>query len=188
MTKRTKKPLWIVVLILPILLVLAILGFWLTPRCLYPIPYENEVLAASETYQLPPSLIYGVIRTESSFRPDAVSSVGAIGLMQITEETFEWIQYRKQDYSHSYEDLFDPAISIDYGSFLLRLLLDEFGSQPLALCAYHAGWGNVTSWLENPLYLNDGFSLNTIPFLDTAHYVSKVEKAQNKYCEIYDLA
>ena len=68
------------------------------------------------------------------------------GLMQITEETFQWIRFRMKDESGaSYDDLFDEKINIQYGTFLLKTLLDEFGSEANALCAYHAGWGNAKS-------------------------------------------
>ena len=55
----------------------------------YPLGYEQLVLSACEENELEPSFVFAVIRTESSFRPDAQSSVGARGLMQITEETFQ---------------------------------------------------------------------------------------------------
>ena len=56
--------------------------------------------------------------------------------MQITEETFQWIQFRMKDESGaSYDDLFDEKINIQYGTFLLKTLLDEFGSEANALCA-----------------------------------------------------
>lgn len=58
----------------------------------YPLGYEQLVLSACEEQELEPSFVFAVIRTESSFRPQAQSSVGARGLMQITEETFQWIQ------------------------------------------------------------------------------------------------
>ena len=67
----------------------------------YPLKYQDEVKAASEKYNVDEALIYGVIKTESNFNPDAVSHAGAIGLMQITPETFEWIQtyYKDDDYT-----------------------------------------------------------------------------------------
>ena len=108
----------------------------------YPLGYEQLVLSACEEQELEPSFVFAVIRTESSFRPQAQSSVGARGLMQITEETFQWIQFRMEDESGvDYDDLFDEKTNIQYGTFLLRTLLDEFGSETNALCAYHAGWG-----------------------------------------------
>ena len=96
-------------------------------------------------------LLFAVIRTESSFGPDAQSSVGARGLMQIAGgKLSRWIQFRMKDESGvSYDDLFDEKINIEYGTFLLKTLLDEFGSEANALCAYQcAGWGNAKKWLR----------------------------------------
>ncbi len=155
----------------------------------YPLEYEQAVRSASEEQGLAPSFACAVIRTESSFRPDAVSSVGARGLMQITEETFQWIQYRMKDESGvSFDDLFDEKTNIRYGTFLLRTLLDEFGSEANALCAYHAGWGNAQKWRENPEYAPDGKNITKIPFGDTKRYVQKVLDTKKMYEKLYDFS
>ncbi len=54
---------------------------------LYPRPFDAEVMKAAETARLPPELVYGVIRQESLYRADAVSSAGARGLMQLQIDT-----------------------------------------------------------------------------------------------------
>ncbi|MCI9406028.1 MAG: lytic transglycosylase domain-containing protein [Oscillospiraceae bacterium] len=155
----------------------------------YPLEYEQTVRSASEEQSLAPSFVFAVIRTESSFRPDVESSVGARGLMQITEETFQWIQYRmKEESGASFDDLFDGETNIRYGTFLLRMLLDEFGSEANALCAYHAGWGNAQKWLENPEYAPDGKNITKIPFGDTKRYVEKVLDTKKMYEKLYDFS
>lgn len=155
----------------------------------YPLGYEQLVLSACEENELEPSFVFAVIRTESSFRPDAQSSVGARGLMQITEETFQWIQFRMKDESGvSYDDLFDEKINIQYGTFLLKTLLDEFGSEANALCAYHAGLGNAKKWLQSGEYAPDGENIQNIPFGDTSRYVEKVIETQNTYEKLYDFS
>lgn len=153
----------------------------------YPLEYEQLVQSASAEQELAPSFVFAVIRTESSFRPNVESSVGARGLMQITEETFQWIQYRMKDESGAgFDDLFDEETNIRYGTFLLRMLLDEFGSEANALCAYHAGWGNAQKWLENPAYTPDGQNITKIPFGDTKKYVEKVLDTKKMYEKLYD--
>ena len=57
----------------------------------YPQKYSEYVNKAAADYNLPPALIYAVIRTESGFDPDAESSVGARGLMQLMPSSFEWL-------------------------------------------------------------------------------------------------
>lgn len=153
----------------------------------YPLGYQELVLSASEEQGLDPAFVFAVIRTESSFRPQAQSSVGARGLMQITEETFQWIQYRMQDESGTdYDDLFDAQTNIRYGTFLLRTLLDEFGNETNALCAYHAGWGNAKKWIQEEAYAPDGQTITKIPFGDTSRYVAKVLDTKKIYEKLYD--
>ncbi len=155
----------------------------------YPLGYEQIVRSASAEQGVAPSFVFAVIRTESSFRPDAESSVGARGLMQITEETFQWIQYRMKDENGTeFDDLFDEQTNIQYGAFLLRMLLDEFGSEANALCAYHAGWGNAQKWLKDPECAPDGRNIENIPFGDTKRYVKKVLETKKMYEKLYDFS
>ena len=156
-------------------------------RSAYPVTYYETVLTESKSQGIDPALVFAVIRTESNFRPEVQSSIGARGLMQITEETFDWIVYRTGFEGHSFNDLYDPHINIQYGAALLRLLADEFDTQVNSLCAYHAGWGSVKRWLANPETAPDGATLLAIPFGDTARYVRKVEATQNAYSGLYGL-
>jgi soluble lytic murein transglycosylase len=153
----------------------------------YPIEYEEAVQRESRANDLPPSLVYAIIRTESSFEPEAVSPIGARGLMQITEETYDWTAYRLGEEGGAYESLFDGDTNIRYGTALLRYLLEEFGTVENALCAYHAGWGNATKWLQDPAHAPDGKNITNIPFDDTKAYVAKVLKTQEKYRELYGI-
>ena len=154
----------------------------------YPIEYEDLVSQYCEEYQVDEALVYAVIKNESSFTPDAVSSVDARGLMQIQGPTLEWAVYREgEDAQVTADDLFDPQVNIKYGVMLLRLFLDEFEHLDVALCAYHAGWGNVKKWLDDPEYSDDGVTLKTIPFGDTSSYVQRVLQTRDKYQELYDL-
>lgn len=152
----------------------------------YPIHYRQYVTQYSQEYGVDEKLVYAVIRTESGFDPNAVSQVGASGLMQITESTFEWAAYRMgREGEDSYDQILDPAFNIQYGTFILSLLLEEFGNAETALCAYHAGWGNVKDWLANPEYSSDGVTVDHIPFWDTRSYVPKVMGTLTRYQELY---
>ena len=150
----------------------------------YPVKYEEYVTKASAEFDVPEPLIYAVIQTESGFDPEARSEVGARGLMQITEETFEWLR-TKEDFGSStttFADLDEPSVAIAYGTYFLQMLLDEFdGDVTTALSAYHAGRGSVHSWLEQAKYSENGRTLDEIPMDDTAYYVQKVERAMGVY-------
>lgn len=153
----------------------------------FPLGYTDIVLEQSRETGVPASLLFAVIRTESGFKPEAQSSVSARGLMQITEETFEWARYRlSDDKDLSFDDLFTSEVNIRYGAEILRLLLDEFGTENNALCAYHAGWGNAQRWLKNPDY-SEGGHIGNIPFGDTRRYVAKVLETKRIYEKLYGL-
>lgn len=147
---------------------------------LYPKEYANLVEQYAAQYELPPALIYAVIRTESHFDPQALSSVGARGLTQIMPETFDWLMSKTGE-QLPHDALYEPEYSIRYGALLLHMLLDEFGQTETALAAYHAGRGQVNRWLKDPDISADGKRLAQIPFPDTRHYVSKVMDAYEKY-------
>lgn len=156
----------------------------LAMKLLYPIKYESFVEKYSAEYEVDPNLIYAIIRTESSFKPDAVSSANAEGLTQITPETFEWLKTKLDEESKDLS-LFDPETSIKYGAFFISYLLDEFGDTDTAVAAYHAGRGRINEWLRNPEISPDGKTLSDIPIPETAHYVKKVNKAFNVYNKMY---
>lgn len=150
----------------------------------YPVRYLELVTAASEKYDLTTLLLLSVIRTESSFRPEAVSRAGAVGLMQIMPDTFSWL-CEKRGESHGTEELTDPAVSIDYGAYYLRVLLDYFdGSLDNALLAYNAGIGRVSGWLQEKELPRNGV-LEEIPISETASYLIKVHHAMDEYTRIY---
>lgn len=162
-------------------------GFDRYYRYAYPLKYTELIDAACTEKQLDRALVYAVVHTESGFNPEAVSSVGAMGLMQLMPESFEWVQMRKGLTEPPAEGLFDPATNVEYGTSMLRLLLDEFGTVDNALAAYHAGWGSAKRWLSDPELSPDGETLAVIPFKDTAAYVEKVNKTIERYRRLYDL-
>ena len=153
-------------------------------KTLYPQKYTQSVQTYSALYSVDETLVFAVIRTESSFDPDATSAVGAKGLMQIMPETLDWLCYRMGE-DVPFDALSEPDTSIRFGAYFLHLLLDEFGDEHTALAAYHAGRGSVLQWLNDPVCSSDGKTLEQIPYPDTAHYVAKVERAKNVYQSLY---
>lgn len=151
---------------------------------LYPCKYAEEISRYSELYGVDGFLLYALIETESGFDPEAVSNAGAIGLTQITEETFDWLKL-KMGTAESFEQLFEPEISIKYSAFFLGLLTEEFGERQTVAAAYHAGRGQVNEWLADPEISPDGSTLASIPAKDTAHYVNKIEKNYRIYTTLY---
>lgn len=152
----------------------------------YPLSYYEIVAEESEKNDLDPALVYGVIRAESGFDPNAVSRAEARGLMQMTPKTFEWVQTMIPGSEElTTDDLFDPKVNIQFGCELLSLLLSHYENESTAICAYNAGIGNVDSWLENPEYSSDGVTLDKIPIGETREYLKRVTENRETYRELY---
>ena len=141
---------------------------------LYPRPYDDEVLKAAQQARLPPELVYGVIRQESLYRTDAVSSAGARGLMQLQLDTARRTARLLKLPKPAPEDLFVPAINTSLGAGYLRTLLDRFDGQlPVALAAYNAGPNAAVRWLPTQTVDADVW-IENIPYDETREYVQRI--------------
>jgi Soluble lytic murein transglycosylase and related regulatory proteins (some contain LysM/invasin domains) len=107
-------------------------------------------------YGVDPRLIIAQIRQESGGNPNAISSAGAIGLMQIMPAT------GASECGLTREQLFDPELNIRCGVKYLRKLYDQFRDWKLALAAYNAGPGAVTRYRGIP------------PYRETQNYVASI--------------
>ena len=141
---------------------------------LYPQPFESSVIAAAHAARLPVSLIYGVIRQESLYRTDVVSSAGARGLMQLELATAKPTAKALKLPTPHMADLFDPQINSTLGAEHLHLLLDKVDGQlPLALAAYNAGIAAASRWLPAGSIAPDIWVEN-IPYNETRTYVQRI--------------
>ena len=141
---------------------------------LYPRPYANEVAAAEKLTSVAPSLLYGVLRQESLFRPDAVSPAGAVGVAQLTYTSARETARRWQLPPPKRQDLFDPAINITLGAAHFAELLERFDAQlPVALGAYNAGVSAAQRWLP-PQPIDSDVWIENIPYNETRAYVRRV--------------
>ena len=147
---------------------------WLGAYFIYPRAYSDYVKRYSAEFGVEEYIIYSVIKVESGFNKDAISSKGACGLMQLMPDTHRWLAKTRQEVA---KDIFDPSENIKYGTFYLKLLYERYENWTYALCAYNAGMGNVDKWLKE-----EGF---TIPFPETKKYVNKLEVVMGKYKDLY---
>jgi soluble lytic murein transglycosylase len=147
-------------------------------RIHYPLRYEQIVRGHARNYRLDPALLAAVIYQESKFKPDAKSSSGAIGLMQLQPETAKGIAIRTGGSRFQTSDLYNPEINIRYGSWYLRHLLSKYDDEKLALAAYNAGQRNVDTWRAEG---------KGIQFSETRAYVDRVEHLKGVYRDAYGL-
>lgn len=142
----------------------------------YPILYPDQVIKASDNYHIPRNLILAVIREESHFNLDSHSRAGAEGLMQLLPTTAEWIAQQKSS-AYSADRIREPDVNIDFGSWYISYLRQQFNDDTLAIEAYNAGITNVVAWQkENP---------NTVKFAETDNFVKRVKKSKEKYDQLY---
>lgn len=175
-----------------VIFAIAAAGVWLifetriapsTVTCI--VEYEDLIRAYAAKNDIPPAYVASVIMAESSYRPEAVSSVNAQGLMQILPSTAEWIA-GKLDETYVEGSLFDPETNIRYGCWYLGFLMHRYdGDMRCSSSAYHAGQGTVDKWLADPNYSADGKTLDVIGYDSTNTYVNRVLRYYEKYEEIY---
>lgn len=171
-----------------LLLAAALLALlFVAPRLFYPLRYTETVLYWAQTYEVDPMLVNTFIRTESGFDPDATSTVDARGLMQMTEETFEWIKGKiAPDEELTFDDLYDPQVSVRFGCYYLRLCLQRYDNDVATVAAaYHNGWGTVDRLLTMQEYSADGRTLDSFPYTLMNHYVKKITSCYEAYQRIY---
>ena len=155
-------------------------------RAIYPVAYEEDIYAAAQEYAVDPYLIMGIIKAESGFDVHAVSHKDARGLMQLTDETAEWIAEKLGLLDYDVTLYADPALNIRMGCYYVRYLSDLFEYETkTVLEAYNAGPNRVKEWLADPAYSNDGETLTHIPFRETERYVNKVQNYEDVYRRLY---
>lgn len=152
----------------------------------YPMTYAPEIRAAAAEFSLDPAYVASVVLAESSFDAEAVSSAGAIGLMQIMPATGEWIAGKLEDEPFDVQRLYQPEVNLRYGCWYLRFLLDRYDEDMYtASTAYHQGQGRVDQWLEDPQYSEDGRTLTAISSAVTDTYVNRIMESYAHYQELY---
>ncbi|MDE2813298.1 MAG: transglycosylase SLT domain-containing protein [Gemmatimonadota bacterium] len=148
---------------------------------IYPTYYWEEIAAAAAEAQIDPYLVLSVIRQESTFNEKAISRAGARGLMQIMPHTGLNLARRLKVKPFELRTLFDPAVSIRFGSYFLGDQMRRFTTDAgadlgfeLGLAAYNAGPHNARRWLKTfPTADPDAF-VERIPFKETRLYVKLV--------------
>jgi len=149
--------------------------------------YDDLIRKYAAENDIHPAFVAAIILRESSYNPRAESSVGARGLMQVMEKTFEDIRrWLGEENRTTFSDMYDPETNIRYGCYYLGRLSREFNGDPIKMAsAYHAGANNVKYWMMNNSADGHTLTIDTIPTDDTRYYARKVYEAYAIYFQHY---
>jgi len=151
--------------------VILIVSLAVSMTFVFPQKYDEILIRECNKNGVSIELVRAVIWTESKYNPKAVSNAGAVGLMQLMPKTAYYIAELKGK-KIEYADLKKADVSIELGVFYLKLLLDKFKDEKIAICAYNAGEGNVSKWIQTG---------ESIPYKETREYVKRVKFAKKVY-------
>ncbi len=190
MNTRVKSSIRMSGVILVILTLSIIAGFlyqtvWdAIDRVRYPRDYSEYVTKYAAEYGVPEYVVYAVIKVESDFASNALSHAGAVGLMQMTPDTFDWVSMlMKRTADHGM--LYDPETNIEYGTYLLSYLYMRYNRWDTVFAAYNAGMTRVDGWLEDSTITDADGQLENIPIKETDKYVERVNDAIDVYKRLY---
>ena len=181
--RKNAKKLLIVLVAIILIIIVAICINKLMIKTLYKKEYSEYVSKYSQEYGVDENLIYALIKAESNFEADAVSSKDAQGLMQLMYSTAEDVA-KKNGIELTEENILEPDININIGTKYISTLLEKYECVEIALAAYNAGSGNVDKWIKNGVINADGSDIENIPFKETNNYVRKIMRDYKIYSEM----
>ena len=155
----------------------------------FPVLYRDKVEANARRTGVDPGWIYGVMRQESAFVPDARSVAGALGLMQLMPRTGRATARRMRLNIRSRSAIMNVDNNLRLGAYYLKTVLRRHnGNQTVATAAYNAGSHRVNRWLPQLDSLSADIWVDTIPFKETRNYVKNVMGFTAIYEHRLDLA
>jgi len=152
----------------------------------YPLAFWPTVRSVSEGFDIDPYLLLSVMREESRFEPEARSSAGALGVMQLMPSTAERLVRKTGLSINGNKDLRDVRLNTTVGAYYLKELIKEFGSISAAIAAYNAGEERVREWLKKGAYRSPDEFIEDIPFDETRNYVKRVLTTYVNYLSLRD--
>ena len=177
---RSRVKILFVITLIIVIIILFFAMFFVS----FPLRWEAEVCRSCKEFGTDAPLVFAVIREESGFKAESISPKGAVGLMQLTPSTAEYVA--SELLKEPAGDISDADTNIRYGTWYLAELEDEFnGNDVLALAAYNAGRGNVHDWIEKNHWRDNFSDVDKIPYAETRDYVKRVLHCREKYAELY---
>ena len=158
---------------------------------IYPEFYLPIIIDLVKPKQLDPYLVLSLIKAESTFEPDLISTAGAIGLMQLMPSTASWMVETGMsavvDYSEWHSSrLKNPKINIELGVTYFDSLMKQFDQKICpAIIAYNAGPGSFNTWFKPEDRRDPDRFVENIPYTETKNYLKKVVSNYFYYSMIY---
>lgn len=169
-------------------------------RRAHPLEFAREIEREARRFGIPVPLMFALVRTESAFKPGAISAMGAYGLAQLILPTARKVGQRLGVGKITKSRLLnEPALNVRLGAAYMRELLDRYeGSEPLALAAYNAGPVAVDAWMRRRVRRLEGVRGNglgvgvsddelaeEIPVTETRTFVKAVLSRARAYGYLY---
>lgn len=157
----------------------------IVPEWLYPVEYSETIVEEAAANDIDPLLVCAIIKSESNFDPQAVSSVGAVGLMQLMPDTASWLA-GKHGIEYDESMLYDADYNIRLGCLYIASLLEHWnGNVVAAVASYNGGHGNVDKWISSGIWNGTEEDIDKIPFAETRTYTGKVMSCYDNYINLY---
>lgn len=151
----------------------------------FPMVRWDTIKEEARRYGIDPYMAAGLIRQESVFNPNAISRVGARGLMQVMPATGQLVAKRQGVGQITASDLYNPALNIKLGMSYLAQMLGEFRRIEYAAAAYNAGPGRARRWIAERGAMDIEDWIEAIPFSETRGYVQGVLRYTANYRRFY---
>ncbi len=151
----------------------------------FPLISWETIKQEAKRYGIDPYIAAGLIRQESVFNPNAISRVGARGLMQVMPATGQVVSRQQGIGRITAADLYNPSINIKLGMHYLAQMMGQFGRIEYAAAAYNAGPGRARQWIAQRGSLDIEDWVESIPFTETRGYVQGVLRYAANYRRLY---
>jgi soluble lytic murein transglycosylase len=154
-------------------------------RLIYPLAARDTIVKTAREFGIDPILVASLIRQESNFNPQAISPVGARGLMQLMPNVASGIAARRGISPWSTEKLYDAGINITLGVTHLASLIRAQSHVVRVLAAYNAGESRVVRWAKKAGADDPELFTERIPFAETRGYVKSILRNRELYRALY---
>jgi soluble lytic murein transglycosylase len=154
-------------------------------RLLYPVLHTDALVAEATAQGLDPSFVAALVRQESMFNPQATSSVGARGLMQVMPDLGRSLARTLAFPEWDPVLLWQPDVSLELGTVHLADLMKQLPDPVRVLAAYNAGVSRVARWQGKTGAIDPEIFAERIPFVETRDYVRIIQRNQDIYRALY---